>query len=144
MDLLYAHLDPKTIPTNIPQLRPSPDGSGGVEFPEEAPIGHKPKGLSIQASSYIGKAGTTGDTHNIIQLHLELQLRGPETEGIGLGKRDILGIYNYIKIGEGEDAVYPYPKIDEPWNSYPTWFRLDKKGFAYFAHSKKLKSSLNK
>lgn len=126
IDTLYGHLD--DIPASIPMLAKSDDG--GAVFPEEVEAGKAPVGLPIKAGDLIGTAGTKGDSHDIPQLHLELQVRGPETASLGLGKRDPLGIYDYKSREIGGDVVEIYPQPGEDIGGRPHYFTTDSPPFA--------------
>lgn len=131
VDTLYAHLDPKTIPAGIPRLRPSPDGSGGAEFPEEAPAGAGPgSGMTVQPGDLLGFAGTSGDASGIPQLHFELHLRGPDLASLGLGKRDPIGFYDYAEREIGGEVTRLYPQPGESLEGLPHWFASNTPPFA--------------
>lgn len=122
VDVLYAHLD--GIPEKFPRLK---SVNGGAQFPEETPTGEKPPtGALIKEGDFLGNAGISGDTHNIPQLHVELHLRGPEMESLGLGKRDPLGIYDYAE----REGVRKYPQPGDSLKGYPHWFASDNPEFA--------------
>lgn len=127
IDTLYGHLD--NIPSSIPKLEKSEDG--GAIFPEEAPADKKPVGFPIKAGTLIGTAGNKGWTHGIIHLHFELQIHVPETESLGLGKRDPFGIYDYEsrEIEPGTTKEF-YPQPGSSLKGLPHYFTSDDPPFA--------------
>lgn len=80
-DTLYAHLD--AIPKTIPPLTAS-----------------APASILLPAGAYLGRAGTSGDTKGIPQLHIELHLLNDGQRE----KLDPYGVYDRASSGR-----YPQP-----------------------------------
>ena len=86
---IYAHL--ASINETIPQLSAA------------SPTQRRHEGVLIDAGAYLGRAGNTGRTNRIIQLHIEiLELKG---DGGSWQKIDPYGIF----VERASSGIYPQP-----------------------------------
>ncbi len=91
---IYAHLN--SVSRRIPTVPEVTNGSGPFY------------GLPIQAGQYLGRAGTTGTTSGIIQLHIELHdLIEPAKMSQGWHKADPYGLEEVEKTIEADRQTDP-------------------------------------
>ncbi len=104
MDTIYTHF--KKVNSEIPFFSKDKE---------------KKKGLEIKTGEYLGKAGTTGKTNRIIQLHFELLEKNLKKKQ--LTKIDPYGIYKKASSGE-------YPQPGESLKGLRHYWAMDNPPFA--------------